>query len=130
MNLSIFIVEDDTWYGELLEYHLSSNPDYTVTRFLTGKDCLANLYKNPHIVTLDYSLPDYTGAELLKKIKAQNPAIEAIIISGQEDVSTAVGLLKTGAFDYLFKDGDTTTRLWNSVLNIREKLKLKNEMKT
>jgi DNA-binding NtrC family response regulator len=128
MNLSIFIVEDDTWYGELLEYHLSANPDYTVTRFLTGKDCLANLYKNPDIVTLDYSLPDYMGADLLKKIKAQNPAIEVIIISGQEDVSTAVGLLKTGAFDYLVKDGDTTTRLWNTVLHIREKLKLKNEI--
>jgi DNA-binding NtrC family response regulator len=128
MNLSIFIVEDDTWYGELLEYHLSSNPDYQINRYQSGKECLSNLYKNPDIITLDYSLPDGTGAEILKKIKHQNPLVEVVIISGQEDVSTAVELLKLGAFDYIVKDEETTTRLWNTIINIKEKLKLRNEV--
>ena len=38
----IFIVEDDPWYGEILEYHLSLNEDYVISRFTNGKDCLAN----------------------------------------------------------------------------------------
>jgi DNA-binding NtrC family response regulator len=128
MNLSIFIVEDDAWYGELLAYHLGANSDYEIIRFTTGKEALANLYKQPHIITLDYSLPDISSTEVLKKIKAQYPTIEVVIISGQEDVVTAVELLKAGAFDYLVKDEDTPARIWNSVLHIREKLKLQTEV--
>ena len=35
-----FVVEDDEFYGEILEYHLSLNPDITVTKFSTGKEFL------------------------------------------------------------------------------------------
>ena len=31
--MKIFIVEDDTWYSELLAYHLGLNPDYEIERF-------------------------------------------------------------------------------------------------
>jgi two-component system response regulator AtoC len=37
-SYKIFIVEDDLWYGEILEYQLSLNPDYEVSRFTTGKE--------------------------------------------------------------------------------------------
>jgi len=37
---SIFIVEDDPWYGQILEYHLSLNPDFRTTRFLSGEEVL------------------------------------------------------------------------------------------
>ena len=66
-NYKIFIVEDDPWYGEILEYHLSLNPDYNITRFTSGKDCLANLHNKPNLITIDYSLPDTNGEELYKK---------------------------------------------------------------
>jgi DNA-binding NtrC family response regulator len=33
-----------------------------------------------------------------------------------------------GAFDYIVKDEETTTRLWNTIINIKEKLKLRNEV--
>ena len=58
---NIFIVEDDPWYGEILEYHLSLNPDYNISRFSTAKDCLNNLHKKPNLLTIDYALPDSTG---------------------------------------------------------------------
>jgi len=130
MNISIFIVEDDPWYSELLEYKLSANPDYTIFKYATGKECINNLYRNPDIITLDYSLPDGTGADFLKKIKTSLPQTEVVIISGQEDVSTAVGLLKNGAFDYIVKDAETSNRLWNTIINIRDKVKLRNEVET
>ena len=46
--------------------------------------------------------------------------IQVIIISGQEDVATAINLLKNGAFDYIVKDDDTKDRLWNTILHLRE----------
>ncbi|MBL7746078.1 MAG: sigma-54-dependent Fis family transcriptional regulator, partial [Chitinophagaceae bacterium] len=127
-NYSIFIVEDDPWYGEILEYHLSLNPDYRVTRFVSGKDCLSNLHKKPSLVTIDYSLPDTTGAELFKEIRAVNPDIPVIVISGQEDVGIAVELLKIGVTDYLVKDDNTKDLLWNAVMRIRENQNLKKEV--
>ena len=89
-KFSIFIVDDDPWYGEILEYYLSMNPDYSISRFTNAKDCLANLNKKPDLITLDFQLPDGNGDEVLKKIKKINPNIPVIIISAQEDIKTAV----------------------------------------
>jgi len=129
-NLKIFIVEDDVWYGEILEYHLSLNPDYEVVKFANGKDFLDNLYQNPSVITLDYSLPDMSCEEVMKRVRQSNPEMPIIIISGQEDVSTAVNLLKEGAYDYIVKDDDTKDRVWNTLKNIRENLQLKDEIST
>ncbi len=124
----IFIIEDDPWYGEILEYHLTLNPDYRITRFTSGKECLENLHLKPQLVTIDYSLPDMTGEHLFARIKSLNPALPVIIISGQEKVGTAVSLLKMGVAEYLVKDDHTRDLLWNAILRIREHQNLKQEV--
>ena len=126
--LKIFVVEDDVWYGEVLEYVLKLDPDVEVERFTSGQECLDNLHKRPSIVTLDYSLEDMNGQEVMKRIKKSDPNIQIIMISGQEDVSTAVELLKNGAYDYIVKDEDAKERIWNSVQKIRETHTLKKEI--
>ncbi|MFD2515617.1 sigma-54-dependent transcriptional regulator [Pontibacter locisalis] len=124
----IFILDDDVWYSELLEYHLSLNPDYELKKFHSAKDCLACMHERPNAVTLDYSLPDKNGDEVLKRIKELNPDTQVVIISGQEDVATAVDLLKKGAYDYIVKDEDTPERLWNTINKIRENASLREEI--
>ena len=124
----IFIVEDDPWYGEILEYHLSLNEDYLITRFTTGKECLANLHKKPDLITIDFSLPDFTGDKLYQKIKETDNSIPVIAISGQEEIAVAVNLLKMGITDYLIKDENTKDMLWNAVINIRKIGNLKKEV--
>ncbi len=127
-NFSVFVVEDDEFYSEVLEYHLSLNPDVSVTKFANAKDFLNNLDKNPDAVTLDYSLPDMSGEEVLNKIQEYNSEIPVVMISGQEDVKTAISLLKEGAYDYIVKDDDTKDRIWNAIRNIREKEGLRKEI--
>lgn len=127
-SFKIFILDDDVWYSELLEYHLSLNPDYELKKFHSAKDCLGSLYERPNVLTLDYSLPDKNGAEVLSKIKEQSPDTQVIIISGQNDVATAVDLLKKGAYDYIVKDEDTPERLWNTINKIRENVSLREEI--
>src|SRR6201990_997649 len=129
-SFKVFIVEDDVWYGSMLQHYLSLNPEYEVRRFESPRDFFAALHENPEVVTLDYSLPDCDGAEVLKKIKEHNPDIRVIVISGQEDVATAINLLKNGAFDYIVKDDDTKDRIWNSILHLREISNLKQEVET
>jgi len=127
-TIKIFIVEDDEWYSEFLIYHLTLNPDYEVKKFNTAKDFLGALAENPNIVTLDYSLPDMTGSDVLKRIKDYNNDIQVLVISGQEDVNTAVELLKQGAYDYIVKNDDARNRILSVVNNIRQNLELREEI--
>ena len=124
----IFIVEDDPWYAEILEYHLSLNPDYQVEKFGSGKELMDQLFKKPDVITLDFSLPDMSGEDILNRIKKSEIDTEVIIISGQEDVSTAVKLLRDGAYDYIVKDDETKDRLWKTINNIRQTANLKGEI--
>ena len=127
-TFKIFIVEDDPFYGELLRRHLALNPDNDVRLFKTGKEILASLHLQPHLISLDYRLPDLSGMDILKRINASNPDIPVIIVSGQEDINTAVELLRLGAYDYYVKDDHTKTRLWNTANKVRENIMLKNEL--
>lgn len=124
----IFIVEDDPWYGEILQYHLGLNPDYEVTLLKTGKECLAQLHRKPDLITTDFSLPDINGEELFKKIKTLYPSLPVIVISAQDKITTAVNMLKLGVDDYLVKDDHTKDLLWKSIIRIRENLSLKEEI--
>ncbi len=128
--LKIFILEDDLWYGTMLEHYLSLNPDYQVFRFETEKEFYQRLHENPDVVTLDYGLTEGNGSKVLKKIKEYNPEIDVLMISGQEDISTAVELLKSGAFDYIVKDDNTKDRLWNALIHLQEIKGLKKEVET
>jgi two-component system, NtrC family, response regulator AtoC len=127
-SFKIFVVEDDPLYGEMLKYHLSLNPDNEVIKFDTGTGCLKNLHQNPSLISLDYSLPDMSGFEVIRKVKEFNTEIPIVVVSGQEDVATAVKLLKDGAYDYFVKDEDTKERLWNTIKNIKERIELKEEI--
>jgi len=127
-SFKIFIVEDDLIYAKILAHHLSHNPEYETEIFRDGRSLLKNLYKNPSIISLDYNLPDMSGMEILKRIQEFNSDVPVIIVSGQQDVLTAVELLKKGAYDYIIKDQDTKDRLWNIARNIREHFNLKQQI--
>ncbi|MCF8367886.1 MAG: sigma-54 dependent transcriptional regulator [Bacteroidales bacterium] len=127
-SFKIFVVEDDPLYGEMLKYHLTLNPDNEVIKFETGAECLKHLHQQPSLISLDYSLPDMSGFEVIKKVKSFNADIPIVVVSGQEDVATAVNLLKDGAYDYFVKDEDTKERLWNTIKNIKERNELKEEI--
>lgn len=126
--VKIFVVEDDPVYLKLIQYVTELNPDHVVKTFTNGKDCLAHLHENPSIITLDYSLPDTTGEEVLKAIKAYNSEINVIVVSSQESINTAVELLKHGAYDYITKDNETKDRLLNTINNAKKQVSLKEEI--
>lgn len=129
-SVKIFVVEDNEWYNKLLVYTLSLNPDYEVKSFFNARDFLECLGESPDIVTLDYRLPDYSGLEVLKRIKQVNEDIHVILISEQEDIDMVVTLLKLGAYDYITKSNDIRERLLNTIQNITKGIGLKNEIST
>lgn len=126
--IKIFIVEDDKIFSKLISHYLSLDSDYDIEIFENGKECLNNLYKNPSLISLDYNLPGMKGIEILNKIKEYDPNLPVIIVSGQQDISTALELLRKGAYDYILKDDNTKERLWKIIKNIKENIILKNKI--
>ncbi|MGE5258589.1 MAG: sigma-54-dependent transcriptional regulator [Hyphomicrobiales bacterium] len=66
------------------------------------------------IMLLDLWMPHVTGEELLRQITADFPDLPVIIITGADDVETAVKCMKQGAFDYIVKPVEKS-RLISSV---------------
>lgn len=124
----IFIVEDDPIYSRMVQYVASMNPDHIVQCFSTAKECIANLHHGPAIISIDYSLSDMSGEELLKKILKYDPRISVIVLSGQKDINVAVSLLKIGAYDYIVKGDQVKDRLFHTIENIKRKVSLQLEL--
>ncbi len=124
----IFVVDDNELFSKASQHHLSLNPDNEVEIFSAGKDCINALYQRPGLIFLDYSLPDLSGIEVLRKIKQSYSDIPVVIVSGQEDVNTAVELLKEGAYDYIVKDDNAFERMWKATNNIKENYMLRDEI--
>src|SRR5438874_2321948 len=57
----------------------------------------------PDIVLTDLMLPNMTGVELLRRMKAQFPRTEVAIMTGHGSIESAVQAMKLGAYDYVTK---------------------------
>ncbi|HML83531.1 MAG TPA: sigma-54 dependent transcriptional regulator [Bacteroidales bacterium] len=126
--LRVFLVEDDEITGKALKESLIKETGAEVQVYSTGKEFLNNLNLAPDIISLDYLLPDSTGAVLFKKVKKMFPDVPVIIVSGQQDISTAVELLRQGAYDYIVKDRNMHSRLINLVKKIAEHISLQHKV--
>jgi len=129
-SVKIYIVEDDPMYLKYLDHIISLNPDHEIKKFTTGNALLSAIHEKPSIITLDYTLPDISGEEVLKQVKEYDPNIPVIIISGQQEVGIAVQLLKLGAYDYIMKDEETRERLNYAITNAKRNVQLINELNT
>jgi DNA-binding NtrC family response regulator len=57
----------------------------------------------PDLVLTDLKLPNQSGVELLKQIKAVLPRTEVAIMTGHGSIESAVDAMKLGAYDYIEK---------------------------
>ncbi|MCP4127137.1 MAG: sigma-54-dependent Fis family transcriptional regulator [Gammaproteobacteria bacterium] len=124
---SICIVDDDKSLAGGIACALKKN--YRTTAFFTGASALEAINdKPPDIVLLDMGLPDMSGIEVLKKIKAGFPETEVIMITGFDDVKTAVSAVKAGARDYIVKPLQPDS-LKITIENVIESIRLKKEIR-
>jgi CheY-like chemotaxis protein len=57
----------------------------------------------PDAVLLDVLMPVISGAHVLDRLRAEYPNLPVVMITGQQDETTARQLLARGAFDYIRK---------------------------
>lgn len=98
----ILVIDDEPQIRKLLEITLEGN-DYKVLTAETGKEGLLMAANHPpELILLDIGLPDKSGHDVLKELRAwYNKSI--IILSVQNSESDIVQALDNGAKDYLTK---------------------------
>lgn len=128
-NLKIAVVEDNEWFNKYLCHIINLIPEYEVKGYANAKTFLADFDKfRPDIVSIDYRLPDIMGDKLMKQVLEANESVDVLIISEQDDVETAIDLMKSGASDYLVKNTEMKNVLFKSIQNIDEKRALRSEI--
>ena len=103
-EVKIFIVEDEPFFANLINYDLEANYYKGIKVFFTGEECIENLHLKPKVVILDHSLPGMSGLEVLQQIKTFDPNIHVVFLSGQTGADVAIGAFKMGAHDFIVKN--------------------------
>lgn len=103
---TILIIDDDPNLRKTLSDILRTKGYET----LTAKDGAEGLsiirMENVHLALIDLRLPDISGLEVLNRIKADKPRTEAIILTGNATLDSAIEATNKGAFSYLQKPYD------------------------
>lgn len=104
MNESVLVVDDDPAVRELLRSQVSFL-GYSCRTASGGEEALAMVlaHEKPALVLSDVHMPGFSGLQLLQELKAVDPSIQVIMISGLQDLATVRASIREGAYDYLVK---------------------------
>lgn len=103
-SMPIMLVDDEIDALKGFEITLRSNGINNLLSCNDSRDVFPVLGKQDvSIILLDLSMPDISGEYLLAEIAYKFPDVLRIVITGINEVDTAVKCMKTGAFDYLVK---------------------------
>ena len=126
----VFIIEDDPIFARLIARSLDTNDSYDIQVFNSGSDFMNSLHMNPDIVSIDYSLPDMNGLDILKRVKTFNQEISTVILSGQEKVDVVVDAYKQGANHYIIKNANAPVEFAQIVKNLSHSVGLRKEVES
>src|SRR5919112_5333445 len=99
----ILLVDDDPDISRLVQHVLATNGLGQATEVTTGREALVHS-RDADIVLLDHQLPDTSGLEVLRAIRAVPSPPAVILVTAHGNESLAAAALRLGADDYLAKD--------------------------
>ena len=103
MGARILVVDDDANARDIFEQKLEHS-GHDVETAESAEDALGKVKKvNPDIIITDLRMPGMNGLQLLEKVKSAMPQVDVIVVTGHEDMNSAVTAMKSGAFDYVVK---------------------------
>lgn len=96
----------------------------TVDAHGTARSALPALHRDfDGVVVTDIRMPDIDGLQLFNRLRAIDPELPVILITGHGDIATAVQCMREGAYDFLAKPY-APDRLTTAILHAAEKRRL------
>ena len=106
MSASVLIVDDDETIRETLADFFASQGFVARTAATATEGRQAAAAHAPDVVLADVRLPDAHGLTLFEALRADDPQVAVIFLTGHADVPTAVEAMRSGAVDFLEKPVD------------------------
>lgn len=125
MNNRILLIDDEPDVLSTLEMTLSQEA-YSVATATDGEAALEYFRNQPFdLVVTDMRMPGMDGVEVIRRIKALDPDVEVIMLTGYATLDNAVTVLRNaGAFDYMTKPIEDIDELLMVVEKALEKRRL------
>ncbi len=103
---AILIIEDDATYGQRLaeSFRRKGYQAEAVVDGVSGLEALRSRAFDG--VAIDLRLQGESGLTVVRKIKARQPSLPIVVITGYGSIATAKEALRLGAVDYLTKPAD------------------------
>jgi DNA-binding NtrC family response regulator len=102
-RIAILVVEDDASFGGVLEEELRAR-GHEVDRSETVAEARARVGEGRFdVALLDLQLPDGSGLDVLREISAESLPVEALVLTGNAEVPSALEAMRLGAYDYVAK---------------------------
>ncbi len=104
--LRVLLVEDNPGDADLVSELLADKDPagFQIQHVLRMAEAVKTLKTDaPNLVLLDLSLPDSTGLETVRTMRAQCPDIPIVVMTGNNDEQTGLAAIKEGAQDYVVK---------------------------
>jgi DNA-binding NarL/FixJ family response regulator len=103
--IRVLFVEDHQLLADALSAMLAREPDIEVVGVAgTVADAKQLSRERLDVVLMDYRLPDGTGAEATRAIKARWPAARVVMVTALTDDETVLESIQAGADGYITKD--------------------------
>ncbi len=124
----ILVVDDDFLIRSILKEILISR-DYEVDEAENGKQALDMYCDTPvyKLIISDMNMPIMSGLDLIKEFRSTQIDTPIIILSGNDEISTAMDALNHGANDYLLKDENIQETVFVSIDRVLEKKQLQEQ---
>jgi response regulator of citrate/malate metabolism len=109
--IRVLIVDDDFMVAKVHAGFVAALAGFEVVgTAATGAQALAEVQRlEPDVVLLDVYLPDMTGLEVLRRLRAAGCTTDVIVISAARDVDSIRSALHGGVLHYLVKPFDRRT---------------------
>lgn len=103
---NLLLIDDDQVLCQVMARAFEAR-GYTVRMAHTGRDGIAAAQAvRPDAAVVDLRLPDQTGLKLIGGLKAVNPDMRIVVLTGHGSIPTAIEAVKLGATYYLTKPVD------------------------
>lgn len=103
-QIRVLLVDDHAVVLEALASALARQPDMVVVGSAGSvREVAAIVLTRPDVAVVDFHLPDGTGADACRQIKARWPGARTVILSGSGGRETALAALRAGADGYVNK---------------------------